>query len=148
MAVPVTGRWCVGPGRLDLRATAGDTGLALALYPMDSVGLAGVYPVFEPGGPVQVRPGAAVALRWMGKVLVQGWWGDSGSVTLSGGRVRGLSGRGEVWLVSGLGPDSVTALEFSFRGLRVVNDTLCDAPTLPVGVPLDSGGTLPAPGVD
>jgi hypothetical protein len=69
-------------------------------------------------------------------------------VTLSGGRVRGLSGRGEVWLVSGLGPDSVTALEFSFRGLRVVNDTLCDAPTLPVGVPLDSGGTLPAPGVD
>ncbi len=148
LTMPVTGRWCVGPGRLDLRATKGDTGLGLAIYPTDSVAFAGSYPILEPGGQLQVRPSAAVALRWMGKVLVQGWWGDSGVVTLSGGRLRGLSGKGEAWLVSALGPDSVTALEFSFRGVRAGNDTLCDVPPLPVGVPLDSAGTLPAPGVD
>jgi hypothetical protein len=148
VAMPVTGRWCVGPGRLDLRASLGDTGLGLAIYPTDSVEFAGSYPVLEPGGQLQVRPSAAVALRWMGKVLVQGWWGDSGTVTLSGGRLRGLSGQGEASLVSGLGPDSVTALEFNFRGVRVANDTLCDAPIMPVAIPLDSAGTLPAPGVD
>jgi hypothetical protein len=148
LTMPVTGRWCVGPGRLDLRAATGDTGLGLAIYPTDSVAFAGSYPVLEPGGQLQVRPSAAVALRWMGKVLVQGWWGDSGSVTLSGGKLRGLSGQGEAWLVSALGPDSVTALEFSFRGVRAGNDTLCDVPPLPVGIPLDSAGTLPAPGVD
>lgn len=148
VTMPVTGTWCVGPGRLDLRAAAGDTGLGLAIYPTDSVALAGTYPILVPDAQLQVRPSAAAALRWMSKVLIQGWWGDSGSVTLEGGTLRGLSGTGQVSLVSGLGPDSVTALEFTFRGVRVRNDTLCDAPVMPVAIPVDSAGTLPAPGVD
>lgn len=148
VTMPVTGTWCVGPGRLDLRAAAGDTGLGLAVYPTDSSALTGTYPVSQPGGQIQVRPSAAVALRWASKVLMQGWWGDSGSVTLAGGSVRGLSGNGAVWLVSGLGPDSVTMLDFSFRGVRVRSDTLCDAPLLPVAIPLDTAGTLTDPGVD
>lgn len=148
VTMPVTGTWCVGPGRLDLRAAVGDTGLGLAIFPSDSSALAGTYPVVQPGGQIQVRPGAGVALRWMGKVVVQGWWGDSGSVTLAGGSLRGLSGNGTVWLVSGLGLDSVTALEFSFRGVRVRNDTLCDVPVLPVAIPLDSAEILPDAGVD
>jgi len=147
MTTPVTGRWCVGPGRLDLRAVAGDTGLAIAVYPSDSTALDGDYAVLVPGGQLEVRPSAGVALRWVGKVLVQGWWGDSGSVTLTGGLVRGLSGHGEVWLVSGLGPDSVTALDFRFSGVRVRNDTLCDAPVLPVGVPIGLPATPPDSGV-
>ena len=97
---------------------------------------------------IQVRPSAAVALRWVSKVMIQGWWGDSGSVTLAGRSFRGLSGNGTAWLVSGLGSDSVTALEFSFRGVRVRNDTECDAPVLPVAIPLDTAVTLPDPGVD
>ena len=148
LTMPVTGTWCVGPGRLDLRAAVGDTGLGLAVFPLDSIALTGTYPVLQPGGQIQVRPGAAVALRWMSKVVVQGWWGDSGSVTLAGESIRGLSGNGTVWLVSGLGPDSVTALEFSFRGVRVRSDTLCDAPVLPVAIPLDTTGTLTDPGVN
>ncbi len=147
VTIPVSATWCVGPSRLDIRAAAGDTGFALTLYPSDSSALAGRYSVLEPGASATVRPSAGVALRYMGKVVVQGWWGDSGVTTISGGWVRGLSGEGEAWLVSGLGPDSVTALDFTFRGVRVRNDTLCDAPP-PPAVPEDSAGTLPGPGVD
>jgi hypothetical protein len=145
--LPVTGTWCVGPERLDLRATSGDTGLAVAVYAADSSALQGEYPVMAPGGQVMVRPSAGVAVRWVGKVQVQGWWGDSGSVTLTGGEVRGLTGRGRVRLTSGLGPDSVTDLAFEFRGVRFRSDTTCDVPALPVGVSIDSAAPPAQPGV-
>jgi hypothetical protein len=137
----------VGPARLDIRAVAGDTGFGLVIFPSDSSAMQGEYTVLSPERRMQVRPSAAVALRWVGKVTVQGWWGDSGSVTLAGGPVRGLSGRGAARLVSGLGLDSVTTLAFEFRGVRVRNDTLCDAAKLPVAIPIDSMETPPAPGV-
>jgi hypothetical protein len=145
--MPVTATWCVGPERLDLRATSGDTGLAVAVYAADSSALQGDYPVMTPGGQVTVRPSAGVALRWVGKVQVQGWWGDSGTVTLVDGEVRGLSGRGRLWLSSALGPESVAALTFAFRGVRFRNDTTCDVPVLPVGVPIDSAAPPVQPGV-
>lgn len=147
VTMPVTGRWCVGPGRLDIRAAAGDTGVGLAVFASDSSALEGRYLVMHPDVRVTIRPASLVALRWMSKITVEGWWGDSGSVTLSGGAVRGLSGSGKVWLVSGLGPDSLTTLDFSFRGVRVQNDTLCDVPALPVAIPVDSTATLPPSGV-
>ena len=146
LSMPVTGRWCVGPSRLDIRAASGDTGLGIALYPSDSSAMAGTYTVLAPGGQLQVRPSAGVALRWVGKVLVQGWWGDSGTVTLSGGPVRGLSGSGAVSLVSGRDQDSAIALAFEFRGVRVQNDTLCDRPEVEASP--DSSGTLTDDGVD
>ena len=148
--MPATATWCPGPSRYDVRAVVGDTGFGMAVYPVDTNALSGSYPVLAPGGSVQVRPAAAVALRWMGKVEVQGWWADSGSVSFTSGRLGGLSGSGQARLVSNLGPDSVTPVDFSFRGLRVKADTLCDIPQLPVGVPLDSAaaaGIPPAPGV-
>jgi len=145
--MPVTGRWCVGPGRLDIRAAVGDTGLGLSVFASDSSALDGSYPVNQPDAQLTIRPGSLVALRWMSKITVEGWWGDSGSVMLSGGALRGLSGSGKVWLVSGLGPDSLTTLDFSFRGVRVRNDTLCDVPVLPVAMPVDSAATLPPSGV-
>jgi hypothetical protein len=148
LTAPVTGRWCVGPDRLDIRAVAGDTGLGLVIYPSDSSAMHGEYTVLSPERRLQVRPSAAVALRWVGKVMVQGWWGDSGSVTLAGGPVRGLSGRGAARLVSGLDPDSVTTLAFEFSGVRVRNDTLCDAPDRPAPDPTDSTGSPPPPGVN
>jgi len=150
VTMPVTATWCVGAGRLDIRAAAGDTGLGLTLFATDSAALAGRYPVIEPGSRVTVRPSAVVALRWMSKVVLQGWWGDSGLAAVAGGRVRGLSGSGEAWLTSGLGPDSVTALTFGFRGVRVRNDTLCDAPPVPLPpkeAPPDSGEAVPVAGV-
>jgi hypothetical protein len=151
LTVPASASWCAGPGRLDIRAFSGDTGLGLVVYPTDSTALAGDFPVLEPGAQIQVRPSAGVALRWMGKVDIEGRWGNSGSVRVSGELGRALSGGGNVWLISNLGPDSVTSLEFSFRGLHAKTDTPCDAPVLPVGVPVDSAaaaGTPSAPGID
>lgn len=149
LTMPATARWCPGPARLDIRATAGDTGVGLALYPTDSDAVAGTYPVLEPGAPVQLRPAAGVALRWLGKAQIQGWWGDSGSLELTGGQGRALSGRGRAWLVSGIGPDSVLPVDIAFRRLAVRTDTLCDVPVAPPA-PMDStapAGTPQVPGV-
>jgi hypothetical protein len=151
ITMPATATWCPLPTRYDIRALAGDTALGISVYPVDTTALSGRYPVLVPGAPIQIRPTAAVALRWMSKVEVMGWWGDSGSVTFASSALGGLSGSGQAWLVSNLGPDSVTPVEFSFRGLRVKTDTLCDIPQLPVGVPVDSAaaaGAPPAPRVD
>ncbi|HQR18046.1 MAG TPA: hypothetical protein PK948_06730 [Gemmatimonadales bacterium] len=151
LTMPATATWCPLPNRYDIRAFVDDTAFGMAVYPVDTTALSGSYSVLEPGGPVQVRPAAAVALRWMGKVEVQGWWGDSGSVSFANSAGGGLSGSGQAWLVSNLGPDSVMHLEFSFHGLRVKSDSLCDLPQPSAGVPVDSSassGTPPAPGVD
>jgi hypothetical protein len=51
-----------------------------------------------------------------------------------------MSGSGAAWLISDLGPDSVTVLEFEFEGVEVRTDSACDAVDLPVGVPIDSSG--------
>lgn len=150
LTMPATATWCPLPGRLDIRAFWGDSALGVTIFPSDSNTLAGTYRVITPGARTGFRPAAGVALRWVGKVELEGWWGDSGSVTITGGQGRALSGQGQASLVSNLGQDSVTSLEFSFRGLRVTSDTLCDARVLPVGVPIDSAaaaGTPVAPGV-
>jgi hypothetical protein len=151
--MPATATWCPGPQRLDIRASAGDTGVGLAIYPTDSGSLAGDYSFVEPGGPVHFRPSAAIALRWFGKVQVFGWWGDSGAVAVSGKRGSALSGTATGRLLSGLGPDSNVYLVIRFRGLRVRTDTLCDAPSPEPPRPTDSAApppplTLPSPGVD
>ena len=151
VTMPARATWCPAPQRLDIRATAGDTGVGLAIYPVDSTGLAGDYSIVEPGGPVHFRPSAAVAIRWFGKVQVFGWWGDSGAVTLSGKPGRRLSGQATGRLISSLGPDSTIALSLRFRGLRVETDSLCDAAAPAPAPPSDSGATPPtppAPGID
>lgn len=87
---PMTASWCGARQRLDLLALRGDSGIGLALYPADSAQLVATYSVTEPGGPIQIRPGAGVAIRWFGKTLVQGFWGRQGTVTVTrnqGGRV-------------------------------------------------------------
>lgn len=148
ISMPATASWCVGERRLDLRASVGDTGLGLALFPSDSALVPGDFPVVVPGGTIQVRPTARVALRWMGKVVVQGWWGDSGAVRVTKASPRALSGSGVAWLVSGLGPDSVTSLNLEFRRVPVRADTLCDIRPAPAEAPGDSAGPPAGAGVD
>jgi len=151
LTMPATATWCTGPARLDIRASAGDTGVGLAVYPVDSLALAGDYSIVEPGGPVSFRPSAAVAVRWVGKVQVFGWWGDSGAVTLAGKRVGRLSGQGAGRMVSSIGPDSTIHFTVQFRGLPVQVDSACDAPAPPAAPRPDSGApppALPAPGID
>ena len=145
LTMPATATWCPGPRRLDIRAAAGDTGVGLAIFPVDSGVLAGDYSFVEPGGPVSFRPSAAVAVRWFGKVQVMGWWGDSGAVSVAGGPGGPLSGRAVGRLASDLGPDSTAAITLRFRGLRVRTDTLCDAPVPAPVQPADSGAAPAAP---
>lgn len=143
-----TARWCVGAGRIDLRARTGDTAFGVAFYPTDSVAVAASYPVWQPGQPGALRPGAGVAVRWMSKAVIEGWWADSGAVELTGGWSK-VAGQGQARLISGRGPDSTIPLAFTFRDVPLVVDTLCDQPTLPAGVPNvpDSGTPTPAAGV-
>jgi hypothetical protein len=143
LTMPATATWCPGPRRLDIRATAGDTGVGLAIYPVDSGEMGGDYSIVEPGGPVHFRPSAGVALRWFGKVQINGWWGDSGSVTIAGKPGGPLSGQGTGRLISGLGADSTVYLALRFRGLMVRTDTLCDAPASPQAPPTDSAAAPP-----
>jgi hypothetical protein len=151
LTMPATATWCPAAGRLDIRASSGDTGVGLAIFPTDSGEGPGDYSIVEPGGPVHFRPSAAVALRWFGKVQVLGWWGDSGAVSVAGKPGGPLSGQGTGRMLSGLGPDSTVYLTLRFRGLEVRTDTLCDAPPPPLAQPTDSAAAPrapPPPGLD
>jgi hypothetical protein len=130
LVAPVEAQWCDSLRLLELRAMHGDTGIALVLYPADSV-VPGSYPLVPPEQRDSVRPAAAIALRWFGETEIRGFRGDSGSVSLStlgpgvgsgrfGARVR-ATGAGTQLTVTG-----------TFRGL-----TIRSAPSDGAGVPVD-----------
>ena len=76
-----TAEWCADRLWLELRAIQGDTGLALALYPVDSI-VSDSYPVVEPTRADSARPSASLGLRLFSQTAVKGYWGDSGAVLL------------------------------------------------------------------
>ncbi len=82
LVAPAVAEWCGNLRMLELRAVHGDTGIALALYPADSLA-AGDYPTVTPERGDSTRPSAAVAMRWFAETSIRGFRGDSGSVTLT-----------------------------------------------------------------
>jgi hypothetical protein len=82
LLAPAVAEWCGSLRVLELRAVRGDTGIALALYPADSLA-AGHYPAVPPERGDSTRPSAAVAMRWFAETSIRGFRGDSGSVTLA-----------------------------------------------------------------
>ena len=91
LAGPATAEWCDSLKVLQIEALAGDSGVAIALYPKDAVS-PDSYPVVSPAKADSVPPAAAVALRYFGETAVKGYQGDSGRVLLrdtAGGRVSG-----------------------------------------------------------
>jgi hypothetical protein len=82
LVAPAVAEWCGNLRMLELRAVHGDTGIALALYPADSLA-AGDYPTVPPERGDSTRPSAAVAMRWFAETSIRGFRGDSGSVTLA-----------------------------------------------------------------
>src|SRR5690606_32958432 len=64
----------------EIRGTRGDTGVAIALFPSDTV-LPGEYTV-RAIAVDSVRPNAAVALRWADPNTVEAYRGDSGFAVL------------------------------------------------------------------
>ena len=82
LVAPAVAEWCGSLRVLELRAVHGDTGIALALYPADSLA-AGDYPAVQPERGESTRPSAAVVMRWFAETSIRGFRGDSGSVTLA-----------------------------------------------------------------
>jgi hypothetical protein len=93
--LPASAVWCAGPGWLELFAGRNDTGVALAVFPVDST-LEGRFPIV----PVRdradsLRPVAGLAVRWFSDTELLAFEGHDGTVDLElvegriGARVTG-----------------------------------------------------------
>ncbi|MFL5403564.1 MAG: hypothetical protein ACJ8BF_12175 [Gemmatimonadales bacterium] len=86
-----TAEWCSLLRLLEVQALAGDTGVALAIYPTDTLA-AGKYPVMDPAKAESLPPAAGLALRWPTQTSIKGFQGESGSVVLERSGSGQLSG--------------------------------------------------------
>ena len=82
LVAPAVAEWCDSLRMLELRAMQGDTGIALVLYPADSLET-GEYRTLVPERADSVRPSAAIALRWFAETSIRGFRADSGSLSLA-----------------------------------------------------------------
>jgi hypothetical protein len=114
---PAVAERCDSLDLLEIRAAAGDTGVALAIFRKDSI-QPGEYPVRPPGVADTAPPAAALALRWVARTAVRGFRSDSGTLTLRRAADGTLSGRfsAAVRAVSDTGRLTVTG---SFEDVRV-----------------------------
>jgi hypothetical protein len=114
---PAVAEWCDSLDLLELRAVAGDTGLALAVYRTDTI-QPGEYPIRPPDVADTTPPSAALALRWFSRMAVRGVRSDSGTLSLRRAADGVLSGsfRAQARGISDAGRLTVTG---SFAGLRV-----------------------------
>jgi len=134
LEVPATAGWCAADSVLEIIGRSGDSGIAVALFPQDSV-RPGAFPI-NPRGPGVARPHAGVALRWYGKTLVLGFYGLSGVVTVNQGST--LEGRVDATLKSAV-DGSQLKLSGAFHDLAVTGEAKgCDRATT---------GVLPSSGI-
>ncbi|HEY7637878.1 MAG TPA: 4-hydroxy-3-methylbut-2-enyl diphosphate reductase [Gemmatimonadales bacterium] len=90
-----TVEWCDSLRLLQIQVVRGDTGVALALYPGDSM-MGGTYRVVLPSRADSAPPASAVALRWFAATAIRGFQGDSGSVVVERDGAGILSGKFDV----------------------------------------------------
>lgn len=126
-SAPAVAQWCDTLKLLELSAVHGDTGIALLLYPPDSIAQSdsvapGDYPVVPPQRADSVRPSAAVALRWFAETSIRGFRGDSGRVTLAATAPGQRAGRFSAHLRSATDASRLTVTG-SFTGLTVTPAT-------------------------
>ncbi|HKT58509.1 MAG TPA: hypothetical protein VJQ46_00570 [Gemmatimonadales bacterium] len=111
--------WCPSLHLLEIRAIAGDSGIAIALYPADSIE-AGVYPVRRPDvADTTGAPSAAVGLRWFSRTVIMGYQGDSGRVVVERDPGGSLAGRFAVAARSLVAGARLT-MTGTFQDLRIV----------------------------
>lgn len=102
---------------LEIRATSGDTGIALALY-RSGVIEPGDYPIRRPGQARATMPSAGLALRFTARTSVLGFRGDSGKVSLRRSADGVLFGSFSAGASAAVGAGRLT-LDGSFEGLRI-----------------------------
>ncbi len=137
LSASATAGWCAPRHVLEVRSIRGDTGVALALYPAETL-TAGVYQVVEPTRAESLPPAAAVALRWLTPKVVQGFRGESGSVRLQRSSSGQVSGEMSLRARSVVDTQRVT-ITGSFQGLTLQlqsprcgrPEALDEAPELP-----------------
>ena len=117
LSAGATAGWCAPRHVLEVRSIQGDTGVALAFYPAETL-TAGVYRVVEPTRAESLPPAAAVALRWLTPKIVQGFRGESGSVRLQRSSSGQVSGEMSLRARSVVDTERVT-LTGSFHGLTL-----------------------------
>ncbi len=91
ISAPAAAEWCAHRLLLEIRAIQGDTGLALALYAVDTIA-SDSYRVVEPTRADSARPVAGIALRLFSQTAIKGYQGDSGTVLLERSGSGQLSG--------------------------------------------------------
>jgi hypothetical protein len=134
-----TAEWCSILRLLEIRALRGDTGIALALYPADTI-IPGKYRVVDPAKAESLPPAAGMALRWATQIAVKGFQGESGSVVLDRSRSGELSGRITAAARSVTDTQRIT-IEGSFQDLTIRPQARGCAPALdPDGEAEPSGG--------
>ncbi len=138
---PATAEWCASRRLLQIRTIQGDSGIALALYPSDTIAT-GRYRVVDPVKAESLAPAAGVALRWLAQTSVQGFQGDSGVVDLKRSTAGLISGQIRVGARSVVDTQKVSVRGF-FQDLTVRPDTRgCVAPIKQSGAdaePADTG---------
>jgi hypothetical protein len=87
---PAVAEWCDSLRVLEIRAIRGDSGLAVVIFPRDTV-RPDSYPVLLPERADSARPSAGVGIRWFAETAIKGFQGDQGSVVVeqAGERVTG-----------------------------------------------------------
>ena len=122
-----TARWCELLRVLEIQTVRGDTGVAVALYPVRKP-TSGSYPVMAPSRAESLPPAAAVAVRWLGPTVVQGFRGESGQVVLQRSSDGLFSGRLTARTRSVVDTQHLT-LSGTFRDLALKPDSLGCTPT-------------------
>jgi hypothetical protein len=134
-----TAGWCAPRHVLEIRSIRGDTGIAFALYPAETLS-AGVYRVVDPVRAESLAPAAALALRWLTPRVVQGFRGESGSVRLQRSRSGQVSGEVSARARSVVDTQRVTVTG-TFRDLTLVRQP----PQCGTGAPASSTAHAPEP---
>ena len=88
---PAIAEWCPVLRVLEIRGIRGDTGIAVAVYPSDSL-TSGKYRIVLPP-PADSLPRANIGLRWASETSIKGFQGDSGYVVVERARSGELAGR-------------------------------------------------------
>ena len=122
--------WCDALRMLEVRGVHGDSGLALAIYPVGPA-RPDSYAVVAPEDADSLRPAAAVALRWFAETAVKGYQGHRGALVLTRADDR-ATGRFEAAMRS-INDGTRLDLRGSFR----------DVPVVPAG-----RGCAPRPGAE
>jgi hypothetical protein len=124
---PATAQWCGLRRVLEVQSVRGDTGVAIALYPSQTI-VPGTYRVMDPGKAESLPPSAGVAVRWLGPTIVQGFQGDSGRILVERSSSGLYSGRISARARSVVDTQHID-LSGTFENLVVTRDSLgCAAP--------------------